>query len=99
MVLVDGFLLAMEETNKVLAAAAMRVTNSDDEALVSIAKTAMTGTSSESNSDELAEMIVAAAKNTGKYTNQNSGALIHSELEWLKAGLVVFLIPNLSTAW
>ena len=70
LVLVDGFLLAMEETNKVLAAAAMRVTNSDDEALVSIAKTAMTGTSSESNSDELAEMIVAAAKNIAVYESE-----------------------------
>ena len=60
----------MEETNKVLAAAAMRVTNSDDEALVSIAKTAMTGTSSESNSDELAEMIVAAAKNIAVYESE-----------------------------
>ena len=70
LVLVDGFLLAMEETNKVLAAAAMKVTNSDDEALVSIAKTAMTGTSSESNSDELAEMIVAAAKNIAVYESE-----------------------------
>ena len=70
MVLVDGFLLAMDETNKVMSAAAVKVTNSDDEALVSIAKTAMTGTSSESNSDELPVMIVNAAKNIAVYESE-----------------------------
>ena len=86
LVLVDGFLLAMEETNKVLSAAAIKVKNSDDEALVSIAKTAMTGTSSESNSDELAEMIVAAAKNIAVYESDQLRVDIQ-QVRMAKSGL------------
>ena len=62
LVLVDGYQDAMEHTIQVMQDSSHQVTINDTEILHSVAVTAMTGTSVESVSNQLAELIVAAAQ-------------------------------------
>ena len=60
--LVNGYRMAMQHTLEVVESLEQEISLEDTEKLVSIAKTALTGTSAETNGDELARIIVNAAQ-------------------------------------
>ena len=62
LILVNGFRNALQHTLQHLEKVEKEITIEDTEGLISVAKTSLTGTSAETNSDELARIIVNASK-------------------------------------
>ena len=76
LVLVNGYRSALQHTLSHIESVEQKVSLEQTESLISVAKTSLTGTSAETNSGELAKIIVAAAKQVassqGKYYEVNT---------------------------
>lgn len=76
LVLVNGYRNALQHTLSHIESVEQKVSLEQTESLISVAKTSLTGTSAETNSGELAKIIVAAAKQVassqGKYYEVNT---------------------------
>ena len=86
LVLVNGYRSALQHTLLHLESVEQKISIDDTEGLISVAKTSLSGTSAETNSDELAKIIVAASKQVAQL-RENNHVVNTEDIRMAKSGI------------